>query len=362
MTTMPVCRPQPCKTVTQTEAAVLWELQQPLRLTTLSIPTLQPGQVLVEVAYSGLCHTQLLESRGKRGPDRFVPHTLGHEGAGTVIDTGAGVTKVKPGDRVVLSWIKGSGAEVPSTRYESAAGTVNSGAISTFMRHTITCENRVTPIPAAMPLREAALLGCAIPTGAGVILNTARVHAGSSVAIFGVGGIGLSAVMAARLQNAERIIAIDIVAQKLTQARRLGATHVINGQQQDPLETIWDLTQGQGVDYAVEAVGRRETMEAAFRAVRDHGGLCVLAGNVAHGERIALDPFDLIRGKRIVGTWGGESQMDRDVPVYTAMFLQERLPLESMITHEYRLVDINHALDALEQGGVGRALINMAEH
>ena len=211
-----------------------------------------------------------------------------------------------------------------------------------------------------MPLRQAALLGCAIPTGAGVIRHSADVRPGSSVAIFGVGGIGLSAVMAARLQGAAQIIAIDIVEQKLDWARQLGATHVINSRRQEPLEAIWALTQRRGVDYAVEAVGKSQTMETAFRAVRDQGGLCVLAGNVAHGERIALDPFDLIRGKRIVGTWGGESQLDRDVPVYAGLFLAGQLPLDDLITHEYQLADINEALRALEQSLVGRALINMA--
>jgi S-(hydroxymethyl)glutathione dehydrogenase/alcohol dehydrogenase len=329
---------------------------------TLAVPALQPGQILVEVAYSGVCHTQLLEARGKRGTDRFLPHTLGHEGAGVVLATGAGVHKVKPADRVVLSWIKGTGADVPSTCYDSAAGRVHSGAISTFMRQTITCENRVSRIPDAMPLRQAALLGCAIPTGAGIIRHSADVRPGSSVAIFGVGGIGLSAVMAARLQGAEQIIAIDIVTQKLDWARKLGATHVIDSRYEEPLEAIWALTQQRGVDYAVEAVGKSQTMETAFRAVRDHGGLCVLAGNVAHGERVALDPFDLIRGKKIVGTWGGESQLDRDVPIYVDLFLAGKLPLDDLITHEYRLADINSALRALEQGLVGRALINMGTY
>jgi S-(hydroxymethyl)glutathione dehydrogenase/alcohol dehydrogenase len=229
------------------------------------------------------------------------------------------------------------------------------------MRQTITCESRLTPLPDTMPLREAALLGCAIPTGAGVILHTARVRAGNSVAIFGAGGIGLSAIMAAKLRGAEPIIAIDTVQQKLVWARTLGATHVINSRHQDPLTVIRALTQQQGVDYAVEVVGERDTMEAAFRAVRDRGGLCVLAGNVASEARIVLDPLDLIRGKRIVGAWGESSRLDRDVSVYAVLFLAGKLPLDTLITHEYRLADINKALAALEQGMVGGALINMAE-
>ena len=345
----------------QTEAAVLFELNQPLRLLTLTIPDLKPGQVLVEVAYSGVCHSQLLEMRGKRGPDHFLPHTLGHEGSGTVLEVGPGITKVKPGDRVVLSWIKGSGANVPSLVYQSLEGPINSGAISTFMRRTVTCENRITPIPPTMPLREAALLGCAIPTGAGIVLNTARVRAGNSVAVFGVGGIGLSAVLAANLVNATTIIAIDVFDEKLEQAHRVGASHQINARQQDPLATILEITCGRGVDYAIEAAGKRETMEAAFQAVRDSGGLCVLAGNLPHGERISLDPFDLIRGKRIVGSWGGETDPDRDIPRYAELHLSGVLRLDALTTRCYRLADINRALDDLEQGVVGRALIDMAD-
>lgn len=346
--------------MSKTLSAVLEQLNKPLKIRELTIPDLKPGQVLVEVAYSGVCHSQLLEIRGKRGEDKFLPHTLGHEGSGVVLEIGGGVKKVKPGDHVVLSWIKGNGADVPSTIYQSSEGQVNSGAISTFMHHTVTCENRLTPIPDTMPLREAALLGCAIPTGAGIVLNTARVQPGSSIAVFGVGGIGLSAVLAAGLVHATTIIAVDLFDHKLNQARQLGATHLINAHQQDPIAAIKDITGGAGVDYAIEAVGRRETMEMAFKAVHDNGGLCVLAGNLPHGERISLDPFDLIKGKRIIGTWGGESQPDRDIPLYSDMYLAGKLKLESLITHTYALAEINQALDDMEQGRIGRALVEMS--
>lgn len=343
----------------QTEAAVLFETGQPLRLVNLKIPELKRGQVLVEVAYSGVCHSQLLEVRGKRGPDRFLPHTLGHEGSGTVLEAGAGVTKVKPGDRVVLSWIKGSGSDVPSTVYRSAEGAVNSGAISTFMRHMITCENRVTPIPEAMPLREAALLGCAIPTGAGIVLNTANVRPENSVAVFGVGGIGLSAVLAADSVHARTIIAVDVFDRKLEHARQVGATHLINARRQDPLAAILEITDGRGVDYAIEAAGQRETMETAFRAVRDNGGLCILAGNLPRGQRICVDPFDLIKGKRIVGTWGGATQPDCDIPMYVDRYLSGTFRVDGLITHTDSLEHVNRALDDLEHGRVGRTLIDM---
>ena len=346
----------------QTEAAVLFELNQPLRRVRLDLPELKPGQVLVEVRYSGVCHSQLHELRGRRGPDRYLPHTLGHEGSGVVLEVGAGVKKVRPGDRVVLTWIKGQGAEVPSSGYHASdsGAAINSGPLSTFMRRTITCENRVVPLPPEMPLREAALLGCAVPTGAGVVFNSAAMPTGASLAVFGVGGIGLSAVLAARLQQASPLIAIDVVETKLSEALRLGATHAIDARQRDPLEAIREITDGKGVDFAIEAAGRRETMEAAFRSVRDQGGLCVLAGNLPHGERISIDPFDLIRGKRIAGAWGGATRPDEDLPRYARWFQEGRWPLADLISREYRLEEINAALDDLEQGRVLRALVDLA--
>lgn len=342
-----------------TQAAVLVEAGRPLRLMTLEIPPLKPGQVLVDVAYSGVCGSQLNEVQGSRGPDRYLPHTLGHEGSGTVIAGGDGVTKVKPGDRVVLSWIKGSGADVPDTVYDSADGRINSGAVSTFMRRTVTCENRLIPIPDAMPLREATLLGCAVPTGAGIVFNTTKMDADSSLAVFGVGGIGLSAVMAAAALGAGTIVAVDVVAEKLEKAREFGATHVIDARDTDPLAAIHELTAGRGVDFAIEAAGRAEAMEAAFESVREGGGLCVVAGNLRHGRRITVDPFDLIRGKRLVGTWGGESRPDQDIPRYVEMFLDGRLALERLITREYPLEGINEAFDDLERGRVVRPIIRM---
>lgn len=345
----------------QTEAAVLYEPGQPLRVVTLTIPDLKPGQVLVDIAYSGVCHSQLLEARGKRGNDRFLPHTLGHEGSGIVLEVSEGVTKVKPGDHVVLTWIKSGGADVPSTVYQSSNGPINSGAISTFMHQTVTCESRVIPIPDAMPLREAVLLGCAIPTGAGIVLNTAKVQPGSTIAVFGIGGIGLSAVLAADLAQVKTVIAVDVFERKLEQARQLGATHLINAKEQDPLATILEITGGRGVDYAIEAAGKPETMETAFQSVRNNGGLCVLAGNLPHGERITLNPFDLIQGKRIIGSWGGETQPDRDIPKYVDLYLSGKLKLDRLITHTYSLGNINQALNNLERGKVGRALIDMSQ-
>jgi S-(hydroxymethyl)glutathione dehydrogenase/alcohol dehydrogenase len=341
----------------KTQAAVLVELGQPLQIVELGIPELKPGQVLVDVAYSGVCQSQLNEVRGRKGPDRFLPHTLGHEGSGTVVAVGEGVTKVAPGDQVVLSWLKGSGADVPGTVYQGPAGPVNSGAISTFMRRTVTCENRLTPLPANVPLREAALLGCAVPTGAGIVMNTLKLKPDESLVVFGLGGVGLSALLAAKALGAAPLIAVDVVPEKLEMARALGASHVIDARHGDTVAEIRALTDGKGTNYAIEAVGHPQAMESAFESVRMGGGLCVIAGNVPHGVTVKLNPFSLIAGRRIAGSWGGDSRLDDDIPQYAKMYAENRLPLSKLITAEYTLHDINQAFDDLEAGRVARALV-----
>lgn len=345
-----------------TEAAVLVATDgpRPARLTTLTLPPLKPGQAVVDIAYSGVCHSQLNEARGRRGLDRFLPHTFGHEAVGTVAVIGEGVTKVRPGDAVVLTWIKGTGADVPSTVYGGPDGPVNSGAVSTFMRKTITCESRLVLLPPGAPLREAVLLGCALPTGGGVIRNTAQVKAGDAVAVFGVGGVGSAAVAVAAASGAAPLIAVDVVDAKLELALRLGASHAVNAGREDLLEAINRITGGRGVDLAVEAAGRPEAMEAAFKAARRGGGLCVLAGNVPFGEKLAIDPYDLIQGRRLLGSWGGETDPDRDIPIYAEMLRDGRLRIEGLISRVYALSEVNEALDDLEAGRTMRPLIDMS--
>src|SRR4051794_32144375 len=212
----------------KTTAAVLVEPGRPLELADLDIPALKPGQVLVEVAFCGVCHTQILEARGHRGRDPYLPHCLGHEGSGTVRECGPGVTKVKPGDRVILSWIKGSGADVPGTVYDWNGRAVNAGGITTFATHSVISENRLTVVPDGMDMRLAALVGCAVPTGAGVVFNTAQPRPGQSLVVFGVGGIGSCAVAAAALAGCVPVIAVDVNGDKLALAKQLGATHTVN--------------------------------------------------------------------------------------------------------------------------------------
>lgn len=346
----------------KTIAAVLSRINKPLLIEELLMPELEPGQVLVKVAYSGVCHSQLNEIQGLKGRDKYLPHTLGHEGSGLVEAVGSEARKVKPGDHVVLSWIKSSGCDIPSVVYKRTSGDrVNSGAISTFLTKAIISENRIVKIPKEMPLREAALLGCAIPTGAGMVMNTARVLPDTSVAIFGIGGIGLCALLAAKFAKAAMLIAIDIEEYKLKQAMQLGATHIINAKKEDVLARIKEITRQAGVDYAIEVAGNKEAMEEAFQSVRDNGGLCIIAGNLPQAEKISLNPFDLIKGKRIIGSWGGDTKPDIDIPGYVDLYLSGKLKLDKLISHVYNLGDINKAFDDLQKAKAARIMIDMRE-
>jgi S-(hydroxymethyl)glutathione dehydrogenase/alcohol dehydrogenase len=344
----------------KTKAAVLRAQNLPLSVEELTLPQLQAGQVLIRIAFSGICHTQLSEVNGRKGPDRFLPHTLGHEGSGTVVALGTGVQKVAVGDHVVITWLKGSGADIQSVQYDSAQGKVNSGAVATFQNHAVVSENRLVVIPKTMPLREAALLGCAVPTGAGIVLNTLRVQAGQSVVIFGAGGIGLSALIAAKSVNAGPLIVVDIYDKRLAKARELGATHIINATKSDVLTDLRAICENGGADYAIESAGRIETMEAAFAAIRP-GGTAILAGNLGAGEQIRINPFDLIRGKRLLGSWGGDSEPDRDIPRYLEGIVSGTMPFDRLIDREYTLASIDEALAALTSTTIGRAVISFED-
>jgi len=343
----------------KTLSAVLVETGKPLEIAELETPPLAPGQVLVEIAYSGVCHTQIMEARGLRGPDNYLPHRLGHEGSGTVLEVGPAVTKVAPGDQVILSWMKGLGCEVPGCVYDWNGRQVNSGAITTFARHAVISENRLTKVPAGLPLDQAALLGCAAPTGLGAVMNTARPRPGQSLAVLGAGGIGLCAVAGAAVSGCHPVIAVDINPDKLELARHLGATHTVDASGEDAAAAILDICPG-GVDFAVEASGQPSVMAQALAVVRNQGGTAVVVGNARHGSRLDLDPWLLNLGRSLKGTWGGDNQPDRDFPRYAALMQSGRLDLAPLISGVYSLERVNQALDDLEAGRVARPLIDMS--
>ena len=343
----------------KTLAAILVETGKPLVLADLDIPPLKAGQVLVEIAYSGICHTQVLEVRGYRGEDRYLPHCLGHEGSGVVNDVGPGVTKVKIGDKVILSWIKGPGADVSGTIYRWKNLAVNAGGITTFSRYSVISENRLTVLTEDISMDEAALIGCAVPTGVGVVFNTAKPRPGQSMAILGVGGVGLCATAGASIAGCHPIIAIDINQDKLKLAEKFGATHCINGKNADPVNAVHSICAG-GVDFAIETSGKTDVMLQALYSVCNQGGTAVIVGNARYGERLEIDPKQFNLGKRLLGTWGGDNTPDIDYPRYIKLVKSGKLNVKPLISKIYSLSDINDAIDDLESGHVIRPLIDMS--
>ncbi len=347
----------------KTLAAILRESNKPLSIEEIEIPDLRMGEVLVKVLYSGLCHSQINEVRALNGPDRYLPHTLGHEASAIVQRTHETVTKVGGGDYVVVSWIKGSGLDTKDLQYNKDGEKINSGSAATFLNYAVVSENRLTKIPRIISGPVVSLLGCAIPTGGGIVKNDINPALGDSIAIFGIGGIGSSALLYAAAISINPLIAVDINKSKLDFAREIGATHTINAAEGDVYKKISDLTNGVGVNYSIETAGSKKAMEEAFSVIKEgkdgrDGGLTIIAGNIGRNEKIKIYPFDLIKGKRIRGSWGGSTNPDRDIPFYAKMYIDGKLKLEKLITRTYSLTRINQAIHDLEEGKIIRAVIN----
>jgi len=344
----------------KTTAAVLVRCGAPLEIESgIDIPPLGPGQLLVRIAYSGVCRSQVMETRGLRGADPYLPHMLGHEGSGEVLEIGPGVTKLAVGDPVILSWIRGAGLDAPRTVYKAGGRSINAGAITTFARLAVISENRCTRCPDGLPLDIAALLGCAVLTGTGLIEHETTPAPGAAVAIFGLGGVGMSALMAAARRRPSALIAVDIDPAKLAIAQAMGATVAINALEEDPVAAMRRLTAGFGPDVVIEAAGRAATIASAFEAVR-RGGVCVFASHPAAGEMIQLDPYELIAGKQIRGSWGGGARPDEDIPRLAQLYARGELPIADLANARYPLENVNQALDDLEAGRVLRPLLDMA--
>jgi S-(hydroxymethyl)glutathione dehydrogenase/alcohol dehydrogenase len=340
------------------DAAVLEKTGQPLRLMRLEAPSLGEGQILVKVLYSGVCRSQLMEVRGKRGEDDWLPHLLGHEGSGIVVEIGPGVTKVSPGDSVILSWIKGDGLDAPGAIYHEGGRNINSGPVTTFSNFTVVAENRVVVKPDSLDFDTAVLFGCALPTGAGMVLNELSITPKQTVAVLGLGGIGISAVMALLATGVKEIIAVDVSAEKLERVKMWGVSHYLNSNDGDVASRVKALTNG-GVDFCIEATGSITGIEQGFSVIRKFGGQLLFASHPPDGEMIKLSPHDLISGKKISGSWGGSVKLDRDIPRFHTLFSNAKMPLNSLLTKRYGLQQINTALDDLEVGRVFRPLIVM---
>jgi len=340
------------------KAAVLTELKAPLVVAELTLPEhLSVGQVLVKIHYTGICGSQLGEIDGAKGEDRFLPHLLGHEASGTVLAVGGGVKHVKVDDKVVLHWRKGLGIESETPHYLWQGRNVNAGWITTFNEYAIVSENRLTPIPADSDLEVAALLGCAVTTGFGVVENNARVRIGESVVVYGAGGIGLNIVQAAGLVSAYPIVAVDLHDNRLELAQRMGATYTINASRVDAKQTILEILQNAGVDAFIDNTGQPAVIEMGYQITKPQGRV-ILVGVPRKGSSINIYSLPLHFGKGLSGSHGGEAIPQSDIPRYQQLYRVGRVKLRELITDCFTLDQINEAVEGMRNGRVaGRCLV-----
>jgi S-(hydroxymethyl)glutathione dehydrogenase/alcohol dehydrogenase len=341
-----------------TKAAILAELRKPLVIAEIGLPeVLDVGQVLVKVHYSGICGSQLGEIDGAKGEDKFLPHLLGHEGSGTVLAIGPGVRHVEPGDKVVLHWRKGLGIESRTPVYSWKERKLNAGWITTFNEYSVVSENRLTSIPSDSDLEVAALFGCAVTTGFGVVQNNAKLRVGESVVVFGAGGIGLNIVQAAALVTAYPIVAVDLYDNRLELAREMGATHTLNARREDTPVRIREIVGPGGVDAFIDNTGLPEAIRMGYELTGPKGRV-ILVGVPRKGSDISIYSLPLHFGKILSGSHGGEAVPEQDIPRYHALFKAGRIKLRNLLTNRYGLDQINDAIVAMRRGDVsGRCLI-----
>jgi len=340
------------------KAAILVQQNSPLVVDEIELPEkLEYGQVLVKIEYSGICGAQINEIDGVKGPDKFLPHLLGHEGSGVVHKIGMGVSTVKEGDKVVLHWREGAGIKSPTPKYRWKDKTVNAGWVTTFNEYAVVSENRVTSIPPDFDLKLAPLFGCAITTAFGVIHNDASMKCGESIVIFGAGGVGSAIAQAAALTSACPIIMVDINDFKLEQSKFFGATATINSLKENVTSQVLNMLPGGG-DVVVDTTGIKPVRELAYELTSKEGRtICV--GVPRAGEKISIDSFPLHFTKKITGSHGGDALPQYDIPRLIRLQQQGKLPLEKMITHTFPLEQINEAFALLRTGDALRCVIKM---
>ena len=343
------------------KAAILVESSKPLVIEEIEIPALTFGQVLVKVLCSGICGAQINEIDAAKGPDKFLPHLLGHEATAEVMEIGPAVTTVKPGDRVVMHWRKGTGIHSPTPKYNSKLGTVNAGWVTTFNEMAIVSENRVTVVPKTLDLEVGAMMGCAVTTAMGVINHDSNLGIGQSIAIFGAGGVGLNMVQAAAMVSANPIIGIDLFDEKLALAKELGATHTINSTNQDPVAAIKEIVGDAGVDVAVDNTGQPSVIEMAYNLTNARGRT-ILVGVPKKDNAATLYTLPLHFEKVLTGSEGGGCLPHIHIPQYVRLHEAGKLELKSIIGQRYKFEQINDAIADMRAGKIaGRCMIHMAE-
>jgi S-(hydroxymethyl)glutathione dehydrogenase/alcohol dehydrogenase len=361
-------------------AAVLPGLEQPLEIRDVEVEAPRAGEVKVRLGASGVCHSDLSVQNGTIPLP--LPSVLGHEGAGVVEEVGEGVTSVRPGDHVVISWVpqcgecyfcgRGQGFLCEknamtvtgglidgTTRFTSGGSPLFQMAMSgTFSEVSIIPAISAVKIPDDVPLKVAALIGCGVLTGVGAALNTASIRAGDTVAVVGCGGVGLNAIQGARIAGAGEIVAVDLNDTKLEMARQFGATQTVNGGSGNPVNAVMDLTGGRGADVAFEVIGLQATIEQALGMTRP-GGETVLVGVPRLDVMVSLPvAFSLVYTARTVkGCWYGSSNVHTDVPRLLDLYKAGDLKLDELISREIKLDEVNDAFEVMKTGEVARSVI-----
>ena len=356
------------------KAAVLYSPHTSLRIEELDLNEPGPGEVLVKMMASGVCHSDWHVVKGE-WDHMPLPSVLGHEGAGVVEAVGPGVTNVKPGDHVVLSWKTSCGlcemcqrgwpnlcdrspapSSKPSVRASGAAINQMAG-LGTFGSYTAVPEVAAVPIDKDVPFAQAALVGCGVTTGVGAAINTASVQPGSTVAVFGCGGVGLNCIQGSAIAGATTIIAVDLLDNKLELGREFGATQVVNASREDVVERIRELTGGVGVHYAFEAIGLVEApFVQSIRCTRKRG-VTVWVGHAPNNTPVTIDARDLMQEKTVIGSMYGSARPQLEFPRLLDLYKAGRLKLDELITHRFPLEDVNSAFEVLGRGEAARSVL-----
>ncbi len=333
------------------KAAILETLDAPLIVDEIEIPAPGKGQVLVRVYSSGICGKQIEEISA--GRDANLPHLLGHEGGGTVHAIGEGVTTVNVGDPVVMHWRRGCGIESDFPKYIWRNKTIGGGLVTTFNEYALVSENRLTPICEGTPHEIAALMGCAVTTGLGVVFNEAKLKPGESIAVIGCGGVGLNIIQAASMVSASPIYAVDIRQDKLDMAKKFGADEILNAKEQKYYTGRFDVV--------VDCTGQVGIIEQGLNITAPRGRM-ILVG-LPHGSQDSTLQFHNMRrhftGKKIIFSNGGNSNPNIDIPHYLNLWRRGKLDLEGLITDRLPLDDINWAIGKMITGDCGRCVVEM---
>ena len=327
------------------ETAVLEKINKPLKVKNIYfLGPLKRGQVLVKLFFSGICGKQIDEISGVQGADKFLPHCLGHEGSGLVIDIGPGVKRIKKGQNVILHWIKTKGINSEKPEYYDANNKIiNAGWVTTFNEYTVASENRLTVIKNRINLKDAALFGCAIPTGLGAVFNEATIKEDSSVLIYGAGGIGLFMIQALKIMSVKKIIAVDIKNKSIKLAKDLGAKYVFNAKKKDIKSKIKNITNNKGADVVFINIGNSKSIEKAIDYCSTPGK-CIQVGVPNIKTKTKIDMFSVMHGKQIFGSMGGSTKPHLHMKKYIDIYKKKLINVKKIINKTFTLKDINKAI------------------